>query len=161
MSQQSLYSPELADEICDLLCQGMSLVQICRLDNMPDRSTVLRWMQDKPEFAAKITRAREGGQADYLLDDISRIEDAVEAGTMPPDSARLLISSKQWRAMKLAPKRYGERTTVDTNATVTVQHTRRLDISRLTDDQLDALEIALRETVAQLEAPKRTIDHED
>ena len=90
MGQQSLYSPELADEICGLLCQGMSLVQICRLDNMPDRSIVLRWMQDKADFAAKMTRAREGGQADFLLDDISRIEDAVEAGTKPP------VPSRRW-----------------------------------------------------------------
>ena len=161
MSQQSLYSPELADEICDLLCQGMSLVQICRLENMPDRSTILRWMQDKADFAAKITRAREGGQADFIVDDISRIEDAVESGAIPPDAARVLISSKQWRAMKLAPKKYGDKTMIESTATVKVEHTRRLDISTLTDEQLDALEGALRATVAQLEVPGNVIEHEE
>ena len=29
---------------------------------------------------------------------------------MPPDAARVLISSKQWRAAKLAPKKYGDKT---------------------------------------------------
>ena len=108
MSRQTSYTDTLADEICDLLAAGKSLVQICQRDNMPNRSTVLRWMQDKADFAAKIARAREGGQADYLLDDISRIEDAVEAGAMPPDAARVLISSKQWRAAKLAEEVRGE-----------------------------------------------------
>lgn len=161
MSRPSSYSEKLAQAICDRLSAGASLVQVCELDGMPHRSTVLRWMETNPDFAAMITRVREGGQADWLVDDIARIEAKVEAGEMPPDAARVLISSKQWRAAKLAPKKYGDKTTVESTSAVKIEHTRRLDISKLSDEQLDALEGALRETVAQLGAPGKVIEHEE
>jgi Family of unknown function (DUF5681) len=50
--------------------------------------------------------------------------------------------------------------TVETSATVRVEHTRKLDISTLSEEQLDALEEALRVTVAQLAAPGMMIEHE-
>ena len=159
MSRPSSYSEEIADSICDLLCEGQSLVQICQRDEMPNRATVLRWMSSKPDFANRIARAREGGQADFLFDDMARIERGVESGEITPDAARVLISSKQWRAAKLAPKKYGDKTIVESKATVNVQHTRKLDISTLSDEQLDALEEALRATVAQLGAPG--IEHKE
>lgn len=158
MSRPSSYSEGLADEICDLLANGKSLVQICEREDMPHRSTVLRWMNSNAAFAAKCTRTREGPQADYLFDDIARVEGKVESGELPPDVARVLISSKQWRAAKLAPKKYGDKTTVETNAVVRVEQTSKLDISTLSDEQLDALEEALRATVAQLSAP--VIEHD-
>ena len=61
--------------------------------------------------------------------------------------------------MKLAPKKYGDKAIVETKSTVQVQHTRKLDISTLSNEQLDALEEALRATVAQL-APSE-IEYED
>ena len=143
MSRPSLYCHELAETICDRLADGESLVQICKGGDMPHRSTVLRWMASKPDFAAMYYRARQE-QADYLFDEMARIEDDVEAGILSPDVARVVLSSKQWRA-KLAPKKYGNHTTVDTNTAVAVTQTRRLDISTLTDEQLDALEEALRQ----------------
>ena len=50
--------------------------------------------------------------------------------------------------------------TVETSATVRVEHTRKLDISTLSEAQLDALEEALRATVAQLAPPGMMIEHE-
>ena len=161
MGRPSDYSEELAEEICDLLSEGMSLVEVCNLEGMPNRRTVLRWMEKYPEFATSIARVREGPQSDWLVDDIARVERRVETGELPPDAARVLIHSKQWRAAKLAPKKYGDKTLVETNATVKVEHTRKLDISTLTDDQLDALEGALRQTVAQLEKPMKVIEHDE
>jgi hypothetical protein len=128
MSRPSLYCNELAETICDRLAGGESLVQICKGDDMPHRSTVLRWMASRPDFAAMCYRARQE-QADYLFDEMARIEDDVEAGVLAPDVARVVLSSKQWRAAKLAPKKCGNHTTVDTNTAVAVTQTRRLDIS--------------------------------
>ena len=69
-------------------------------------------------------------QADYLFDEMARIEDDVEAGILAPDVARVILSSKQWRAAaKLAPKKYGNHATADTNPAVAVTQTRRLDNS--------------------------------
>ena len=74
MSRPTSYSDNIADAICDFLGEGLSLVQICEREDIPHRSTILRWMSTNPGFAAKVARAREGGQADCLLDDIARIE---------------------------------------------------------------------------------------
>ena len=159
MSRTSSYSHEQADQICDLLAEGKGLVEICQRSDMPHRSTVLRWLDCKPEFAARVARAREA-QADYVHDEMARIEADVEAGRLPPDVARVVISSKQWRAAKLSPRKFGDRTSIETSATVRVETTRRLDISQLSDLELDALENALRVTVMQLAAPK-VIEHEE
>ena len=78
------------------------------------------------------------------------------SGATAPDVARAVISSKRLQTDKLGPRKYGDKTTVETNATVMVEQTRKLDISRLSDEQLDALEEALRATVAQLAAPGST-----
>ena len=161
MPRHSDYSEEIADKICERLANGDSLVKICQSDEMPHRSTVNRWMAERADFATRCARTREGPQADYVFDDLSRIEDAVESGGLDPNAARVLISSKQWRAAKLAPKKYGDKLQTETTATVKVEHTRRLDISTLSDDQLDALEEALRATIAQIGPPGKFIEHEE
>ena len=112
MPRSSDYTDEIADEICGLLAEGLSLVKICKLERMPHRATVIRWMGENADFATKCARVREGAQSDYVFDDIARIEDGVESGQIDPNAARVLISSKQWRAAKLAPKKYGDKTTI-------------------------------------------------
>ena len=105
----TLYSDELADEICERLAAGRSLLAICRDDDdMPDRSTVLRWQSARPDFAAKCVRAREF-LADYEHDDMVEIERDVRSGALDPHAAKVILSSKQWRAAKLAPKKYGDK----------------------------------------------------
>lgn len=104
----SAYSDELADTICERMANGESLRNICRDDGFPDRNTVLRWLakQEHAEFAAKYARAREA-QADYLAEDMQDVAD----GAKPEDVqvARLRVLTMQWRASKLAPKRYGDK----------------------------------------------------
>lgn len=108
MGRPSDFSDELADEICGLLIDGLSMRKICLQDDMPDRRTVLRWMDANEDFATKCARARML-QAD-LMDDL--ILEAAEASTSETAQAdRVKISAYQWRASKLAPKKYGERVT--------------------------------------------------
>lgn len=135
MGRPSDYRDELADEICDRLIEGESLRQICRRPGMPDRRTVLRWLDAHADFAAKYARARES-QGD-LMDDL--ILEA--AGTADKDNAaavRVKIDAYKWRASKLAPKKYGD--------TSTVKHAGAIghfDASKYTDAQLSELERAL------------------
>lgn len=109
MARPSSYNEDVADEICGLLIEGLSLRKICDRDDMPDRRTVMRWLDAKPEFAAKCARAREL-QAD-LMDDL--IIDTAEATTSDNAAAsRVKIAAYQWRAAKLAPKKYGDSSTL-------------------------------------------------
>lgn len=107
MGRPSLYTPELGDAICELLMEGKSLVKACSSDAMPSRSTVLRWQNSNPDFEAKCARARLM-QAD-LMDD--KILDEAEACTEDNyQSAKVKIAAYQWRAAKLAPKKYSDKT---------------------------------------------------
>jgi hypothetical protein len=102
------YDDTIADEICERLIEGESMRQICADEQMPHRATVLRWMASNPGFAAKCAHAREL-QSD-LMDDLV-LETA--HGCTPETAAadRVRIAAYQWRAAKLAPKKYGDRST--------------------------------------------------
>ena len=46
----TLYTPELAEQICDLVAEGTSLRKICQDHDLPTRRTILNWMTIYPEF---------------------------------------------------------------------------------------------------------------
>jgi hypothetical protein len=86
---------------------GKSLVKICEEDGMPSRRTVLYWLDEKPEFCAKCARAREM-QADLMDDGVIDLIRTTRPETAASD--RVKLAAMQWRASKLAPKKYGDLT---------------------------------------------------
>lgn len=111
----TLYSPELADKICEGLENGYSLVKICEWEGMPHRSTVIRWMGKDEAFATKCARARDE-QADLMDDRILDVANKVESGELEPRAGSVVLSALQWRAEKLKPKKYGKVTTLKGDA---------------------------------------------
>jgi hypothetical protein len=107
----SLFTDDLAETICDLLVDGLSMVQICARNDMPNRRTVLRWIERDDDFATRCARARSL-QADLMDHLIQATADQCTPETANAD--RVKISAYQWRAAKLMPKVYGER--LDINA---------------------------------------------
>ena len=91
---------------------------------MPDRVTIYRWLAADPDFCNQYTRARED-QADTLADEIIAIADEQpEVIAVVNKSGELIehkldnaflqwqknrIDARKWTAMKLKPKKYGER----------------------------------------------------
>ena len=147
----SRYTTELAADICRRLADGEPLRSICRDPAMPDKATVLRWLADKAkaDFRDQYVHAREM-QADALFDEALEIADET-TGDLTTDKdgkeivrheniqrSRLRVDTRKWAAGKLAPKRYGDK----------LQHTGegggpirvRPDLSKLTDEELNALE---------------------
>lgn len=114
MGRPSDYSEKGADLICELIAGGESLRRICLKDGFPDRATVLRWLDKHEEFAAKYARAREL-QGDVMDEDIGEVIDEVRSGAMDPQAGRVVLAGLQWRAAKLAPKKYGDKIAVDAN----------------------------------------------
>ncbi len=94
---------ETDEAIIDGLIEGMSLRKMCLANDMPNRSTVLRWLDDDEAFAAKYARAREM-QGDYMDDLIQDTAD--ETTNENAQASRVKIAAYQWRAEKLKPKRY-------------------------------------------------------
>ena len=107
VGRPSTYSEEIADAICERMINGESLVKICKDENMPSRAAIYRWFDARPDFEARCARAREG-MADFLVDEIEELADATTEANV--QSMKVKISTKQWRAMKIAPRIYGDRT---------------------------------------------------
>jgi membrane protein implicated in regulation of membrane protease activity len=78
-------------------------------------------LTEKPGFEAKCTRAR-GLQADLMDDKILEAAEACNEDNY--QSTKVKISAYQWRASKLAPKKYGERVDVEHagGLSLTVEH---------------------------------------
>jgi len=124
MGRPSIFTKHLGELICSRIAEGESLREICREDEMPERVTIYRWLQADPDFCNLYTRARED-QADTLADEIMAIAD--ETPDLNPildkhgalieiqlHSAYLQwqkqrIDARKWTAMKLKPRKYGER----------------------------------------------------
>lgn len=112
----TIYSQELADEMCSQLSEGKSLRKVCEAADMPAKSTVFSWLRTNTEFLDQYTRAKEEA-ADSLIDEIIELSDeasTVIKGDDKSDSARvqakhLQIEARKWLASKLKPKRYGDK----------------------------------------------------
>jgi hypothetical protein len=125
-----IYTPALAERICDELRTGRTLHDLCAEEGMPADSTVLNWMKtDRDGFRARYWRAREIGYL-AMADEIIAIADdgrndwmdrqAVQAGEAPatdPESvarSRLRITARCWLLSKMLPRLFGNRLSVET-----------------------------------------------
>ena len=139
----STYSEKTADEIVQRMIEGESLTAICKDEKMPPRVTVYAWFDKHPDFYARCARAREA-LADYLVDQIEELARCATKDNI--EQIKLQVSTKQWRAMKMAPRMYGDRTRtevtganggpIQTQATV-------VDATQLEPAQREALKLAL------------------
>jgi len=120
------FNQDTADLICMMLSEGMSLRQILKADTvgkLPAQSTIYEWLIRHPLFQEQYARAREE-QADTNADEIFEIADE-----RPPefkdDKGRIYldqtyiawqknrIEARKWTAMKLKPKKYGDRVALE------------------------------------------------
>lgn len=113
MTRPNAYTTRAADRICAELASGSSLRKICQAEDMPDRSTVMRWLADErhAKFRDQYARAREA-QADALFDEMIDIADTA----LDRDSAaaaKVRFDARRWVAGKLRPKKYGEKIEVE------------------------------------------------
>ena len=123
VGRPSTYSDELADRICEMLVEGNSLNSICKIDGMPNISTVFRWLRTMPEFATSYARARDE-QAETHWDEIIDIADdgtndwmekldgdGKPAGYILNGEAvqrsKLRVHARMWVAARMKPRKYG------------------------------------------------------
>ena len=117
----SIYTDALAETICERIAHGESLRAVCEDSDMPSTTTVTKWLGQKPDFAAQYAHARER-QADFYADEMVEIADT----TTDAHKARLQIDARKWKASKLAPKKYGDKLSVDATVDVTSRDTAEL-----------------------------------
>jgi len=101
---------EVLETICDRIASGEAMSEICRDADMPATSTVYLRMANDEVARSRIARAREA-QQDAEVDKCIELADA--ATVEDHQVVKLRIWARQWRASKLAPKRYGDKQTTE------------------------------------------------
>jgi hypothetical protein len=124
MTRTSSYSDEIAETICTRIANGEGLRAICRDEEMPGRQTVLDWLNDEKrlDFRTRYARAREI-QGDYLDEEMQAVADTATPETV--HVARLRVLTMQWRASKLAPKKYGDKVELEHAGKVQIEAVQR------------------------------------
>lgn len=109
MGRPSIFTQDIADEICERLSHGETLRTMILDDHMPAQKSVYRWLQDDENFRQQYTQAR-AKQADYYAEMI------VDEAFKSHDSSigRLRMDALKWAASKIAPKKYGDKLEVET-----------------------------------------------
>ena len=114
-------------EICLRIMEGESVRGICEDMAMPARRTVLNWLRDDEEFRAAYAKAKQF-QAEMIADEILDIADDGRNDWMERrrddgttqivfdhehvQRSKVRIEARKWLAAKLAPKRYGDSSTL-------------------------------------------------
>lgn len=140
MGRPTLYTDEMADEICERLACGESLRVMCRDDErLPCERTVYRWLIANEDFCQKYTRAREF-QAEPHLEDIIEIADNP---LLEPNDKRVRIDTRKWAMSKLAMKKYGDRQLIGSDPDNPLPPALTVDASKMSTEALRELTQAL------------------
>lgn len=124
VGRPTVYTQELADQICEQLALGYSIRTVCRPEGMPSIQTFFRWIRTKPEFSEQYARAKQES-ADAMAEDILDIADDGTNDWMERENkdgstyevvnhevlarSRLRVDTRKFLMAKMKPKRYGEK----------------------------------------------------
>jgi hypothetical protein len=126
VGRPSEFTKELGDEICQQLSEGKSMRTVCAAEEMPNASTIFRWLRTNPEFCNQYARAKEessdalieemldiadDGSNDFMTITKGDIEYEVENKEVT-NRSRLRVDTRKWIASKLKPKKYGDKTDI-------------------------------------------------
>lgn len=118
-----MYPEEMKGRVCAEIAKVGSLRRVCRMEGMPDRRTVMRWLDEDTVFAAEYARAKQVGIEDFIeetLDLADTPEEGVEVSDGPLGRTvktgdmlghrKLQVETRRWLAERMLPKLYGPKT---------------------------------------------------
>jgi hypothetical protein len=127
-------------ELLARTAEGEPLTRITRDEAMPARSTVYEWTESDPEFALAFRIARARG-VHALADQCLEIADTPATTAVEVSDKRVRIDTRMRLMAKWLPGVYGDKVTAShvgpDGGPMRVET--RLDMSRLTDEQLAVL----------------------
>lgn len=135
IGRPSSYDPVIAQQICELLSEGVPLRVICRMEGMPAWRNVYFWMARDPDLSAHIARAREVGY-DAIAEECLQIADTPQIGMRKVYSSgaeegedsmtvteedmlghrKLQIETRLKLLAKWRPEKYGDKTVITGDA---------------------------------------------
>lgn len=104
----TIYSDELAVEICERIASGRSLRNVCLDKDMPAMSTVMDWLNKDDGFSEQYRRACEDRETTHF-EEMLTIADEVLAETAEVAKAKLRIDTRKWVLSRMNPKKYGDK----------------------------------------------------
>ena len=114
------YTLALANKICQLLSEGISLRAICRDEKMPVASTVFLWLATNDKFSEQYAKAKEESALamhEDLMDlgdqaiNLSQSVDPKSSGAVV-QAVKLKADNLKWSMSKMKPKKYGDKVDV-------------------------------------------------
>lgn len=126
----SKYTQELADHICTLIATTTKGVTAISKEVGINQETIYGWLKTHEDFAKNYARAKEI-QMDLMAQEILDISDdssqdtiETEKGTIPNNEwinrSRLRVDTRKWLMSKLAPKKYGDKQTIEHDGGVNI-----------------------------------------
>lgn len=129
IGRPTIFTPEMGDDICQHIADGLSVRKVCEIDGMPKMTTIFRWLADGEHevFRTQYEKSREIGlevHADSILEIADTPLEGVETKIMADGGVevkkgdmlghrRLQIDARKWVLSKLLPKKYGDKMNVD------------------------------------------------
>jgi hypothetical protein len=89
----TLFSPELMEEFCGLIVDGMTMGRACKEDGMPSKRTILYWLEKYPEFRKEYEESIQFRNECWLDDNVDIAADVTGA----PTAERKLICDQRWK----------------------------------------------------------------
>lgn len=116
---------EIQQSIVTRVMDGESIRSICSDDGMPSKATVFNWLSSDLEFRQAYLLAKQI-LAEQFAEEIVEISDDAtndfidgrngrELDQEHVQRSRLRVDSRKWLAARLAPKRWGDASTINVN----------------------------------------------
>jgi terminase small subunit-like protein len=112
MGRPSLFTQEVADAICARLAEGESLRAICRDEEMPAISAVMRWLADDEHAKFKEQYARATIlRADAKFEELDEVSESALAAesAVQVQGLRLKADNIKWQLARMNAKKYGDK----------------------------------------------------
>jgi hypothetical protein len=100
------FSQTVFDAICNRMAEGESLRAICKTTGMPNKRTVMRWLEKSEELQTQYSEAQRL-RAECYFDEIIDIADS----RSDPQKTRVQIDARKWVLARMNPKKYGDKFT--------------------------------------------------
>lgn len=108
LGRPTLFTDELALEICERIANGRSLRSVCLDKDMPNVATVMRWIDKNSDFCEQYRRACEDRETTHF-EEMLTIADEVLPETAEVARAKLRIDTRKWVLARMNPKKYGDK----------------------------------------------------
>lgn len=137
MAKPSLYTPEIVEEICELLSQGIPLEEICRRDGMPSAGTIHAWKAGTVESVPSsvsddIARAREIGY-DVIAANLRNTARGMGDSTNDVQRDKLIIDT-DFKLLSKWTKKYNDK--IDHTSSDGSMTPMALDVSKISTEAL-------------------------